>query len=71
MKQDKKNNESKKFAVYFSAENINAYTIDILNDSEEIEREELRTTEIFKDTFTSDELKTYRVIGLILCAMIP
>lgn len=65
------NNEPKKFAVYFSTENVKTYTIDVLNDSEEIERESLRISEVFKNTFTSDEIKVYRVIGLILYAMIP
>ena len=65
------NNEPKKFAVYFSTENVKNYTIDVLNDSEEIERESLRISEVFKNTFTSDEIKVYRVIGLILYAMIP
>lgn len=69
--QDTKNNEPKKFAVYFSAENIKSYTIDVLNDSEEIEKEETKMEELYQDTFSSDEIKAYRVIALILFAMIP
>lgn len=65
------NNEPKKFAVYFSIENVKTYTIDVLNDSEEIERESIRVKEVFKNTFTSEEIKVYRIIGLILYAMIP
>ena len=68
--QDTKINEPKKFAVYFSAENVKAYTIDVLDDSEEIEKEELRVKDLFKDTFTSEELKVYGIIGLVLYAMI-
>lgn len=66
--QDLNNNEPKKFAVYFSTENVKTYTIDVLDDSEEVEKEELRIREIFKDTFTSEDLKMYRIIVLILFA---
>ena len=68
--QDLKNNESKKFAVYFSAKGVDHYTIDLVDSSEEIEKESVRARDLYKDIFISEDLKFYSIVGLILYAMI-
>ncbi len=59
-------NEPKKFAVYFTADNIRSYTIEIVDATEEIENQVKIATEAFKDIFTNEELKTYAIVTLVL-----
>lgn len=54
-------NEPKKFIVYFTAENVESYKIEIVEDSEELQLEIKSMVEKFKDVFTDKEL----VRGLI------
>lgn len=60
-------NEPKKFIVYFSAENIEKYSVDIVENAEK-EKEE--TDILYKRVFTDEELKQYAIIGLLLWALI-
>ncbi len=62
-------NEPRKFAVYFSADNIKYYTIDVLNYSEELKNDEIRVKDLFKKVFLNEDLKTAAIITLILYAM--
>ena len=59
-------NEPKKFAVYFTAENIKSYTVDILENTEEVQEKARNAGEIFKDIFTDKDLKKYAIITLLL-----
>lgn len=59
-------NVPKKFAVYFTAENIEYYTVEIISDSEETEQKEKRAIDLFSNRFTNEELKTYAIITLLL-----
>lgn len=59
-------NEPKKFAVYFTADNIKSYKIEIVEDSKETQEDIKRVTDLFKDTFTDEELKTYAIVTLVL-----
>ena len=62
-------NEPRKFAVYFSAENIEHYTIDILDYSEQLKDEEIRIRNLYKEVFIDEDLKTTAIIALLLFAM--
>ena len=62
-------NEPKKFAVNFTAESIESYTIDIIDDSQKVEEEAARSEELFGDIFTKESLRTIVIIGLILGIM--
>lgn len=62
-------NEPKKFAVNFTAESIESYTIDIVDDSQKVEEEAARSEELFGDIFTKESLRTIVIIGLILGIM--
>ena len=64
--EDTKINEPKKFAVYFTAENIESYTIEVLEATEETEKDVQNAMDLFQDTFTNEELKTYAIVTLIL-----
>lgn len=68
--EDTKINEPKKFAVYFTAENIASYTVEIVEATEETEREVQTAMDLFGDTFTNEELKTYAVVTLILALIL-
>ena len=59
-------NEPKKFAVYFTAENIGNYTVEILDDSEEVQKEVNTAIDLYKDIFTDEELRTYAIVTLVL-----
>lgn len=62
-------NEPKKFAVNFTAENINSYTLEILEDTEETQEELKKAIDLFGDKFTDEELKTYAIVTLVLTLM--
>ena len=59
-------NVPKKFAVYFTAENIEYYTVEIVSDSEETEQNKKRAIDLFGNEFTDEELKKYAIITLLL-----
>lgn len=59
-------NEPKKFAVTFTAENIGFYKIEILDDSEEVQKEILTLSDLYKEVFTDEELKMYAIVTLVL-----
>ena len=58
-------NISKKFAVNFTAENIKYYTIDLLEDKEELEYKIIEARRLYKDVFTEDELKGLMILSLV------
>lgn len=62
-------NEPRKFAIYFSAENIKYFTIDVLDDSEQLKYEEIKIRNLYKKIFIDEDLKTTAIIALILYAM--
>ncbi len=62
-------NDPRKFAVYFSAENIKYFTIDVLDYSEQLKDEEIRVRDLYKKIFLDEDLKTAMIITLILYAM--
>ena len=62
-------NEPKKFAVYFSAENVKGYSVDILENTEETRKMESQAKEWFKKIFKDKDLKLYFIITLIIYAM--
>ena len=63
-------NEPKKFAVYFTAENIGNYTVEILDDSEEVQKEVNTAIDLYKDIFTDEELRTYAIVTLVLALIL-
>lgn len=62
-------NDPRKFAVYFSVENIKYFTIDVLDYSEQLKDEEIRVRDLYKKIFLDEDLKTAMIITLILYAM--
>lgn len=59
-------NEPKKFAVFFTADNIKSYTVELLEDTEEVRNQCDLSKELFGDIFTDEELKAITIITLIL-----
>ncbi len=59
-------NKPKKFMVYFTAENIKSYTIEILDNTDEVRKAYEDSKNIYKDIFTDDELTGFRAIVLII-----
>lgn len=59
-------NVPKKFAVYFTAENIEYYTVEIVEDTEETKQREKLSIDLFGNKFTKEELKKYAIISLLL-----
>ena len=58
--------EPKKFAVFFTADNIKYYTVDILDDTEEVRNQCDLAKTLYGDMFTEDDLKAITIITLIL-----
>ena len=67
--EDVKINETKKFVVYFTAENVEKYKIEILEDSEELQNDIKSVSEMFKDVFTDKELSKSLVWAFVLWAI--
>lgn len=63
-------NEPKKFAVYFSAENVKKYSVDILENNEQTRQMGMRAKELFKKIFLDKDLKLYFIIALIIYAIL-
>ena len=63
---DIKPNETKKFKVNFTAENVKYYSIDILEDNEETQKEINLAKELWDKIFTEEELKGAVIVGLII-----
>ena len=64
-------NEPNKFAVYFSAKNIKKYSIDILDYSEELIKEESRVNEMYKKVFRDQDMPIWLIILLVAYALAP
>ena len=62
-------NVPKKFMVYFTSENIESYSVDIVDDSEETQTEIKSVAELFKDVFTDKELGKSVIIAFVLWAI--
>lgn len=58
--------EPKKFAITFKAENIGHYKIEMLEDSEKVQEEVEKYTNLYQDVFTDEEMKMYMIVGLVL-----
>ena len=67
--EDAKINEPKKFVVYFTAENVEKYKIEILEDSEELQKDIKSASEMFKDVFTDKELSKSLIWAFVLWAI--
>ena len=64
-------NEPNKFAVYFSAQNIKKYSIDILDYSEELIKEESRVKEMYKKIFRDQDMPIWLIILFVAYALAP
>ena len=62
-------NDPKKFAVYFSTENVKKYTIDVQDYSEELKKDEIRVKDLYKKIFLNEDVKTAFIVALVLYAM--
>ncbi len=58
-------NQPKKFMVFFTAEYINSYTVEIIEDTEEVRQAVEESKNLYKDIFTDEELTGFGVIVLI------
>ena len=61
-----KTNEPKKFVAYFNLENVASYSVDIVDDSAELQERIKSVTEIFKDVFTDKEIAKSLVWAFVL-----
>lgn len=61
--------EERKFAVKFKAEDIKKYNLEIVDDSILTQEENTRAIYLFKDVFIDEDLKLAAVIALVLYAM--
>ncbi len=68
--EDTKINEPKKFVAYFTAENVEKYSVEILDDSEEVQNDIKSISEIFKGVFTDKELAKCLVWAFVLWAIL-
>ena len=59
-------NEPKKFVAYFNLENVASYSVDIVDDSAELQERIKSVTEIFKDVFTDKEIAKSLVWAFVL-----
>ena len=64
-------NEPNRFAVYFSAQNIKKYSVDILDYSEELLKEESRVKEMYKKVFRDQDMPIWLIILLVAYALAP
>ena len=62
-------NEPKKFVAYFTAEDVEYYDIEIINDSEEARKEMDSIAERFKDVFNEKELQKGIIWTFVLWAL--
>ena len=68
--EDAKINEPKKFVSYFTAENVETYFVDIVDDSSELQNEIKSMAELFKGVFTEKELTKSLVWAYVLWALL-
>lgn len=68
--EDAKINEPKKFVSYFTAENVESYSVEIVDDSAELQNEIKSVSEIFKGIFTDKELTKSLVWAYVLWALL-
>lgn len=59
-------NEPKKFAVTFKAEHIESYKLSIIDNSEEVEEQVKKESELYNGIFTEKDLKIYTILLLVL-----
>ena len=59
-------NEPKKFAVYFSAENVKKYSVDILENNEQTRQMGMRAKELFKKIIFYNSINYICNINIIL-----
>ena len=62
-------NEPKKFAVYFQAENVKKYAIDIVENNEQTRKEEIRARDLYKKIFRNQDLPVWLIILLVVYAL--
>lgn len=62
-------NEPKKFVAYFTAEDVEYYDVEIINDSDEARKEMDSITERFKDVFNEKELQKGIIWTFVLWAL--
>ncbi len=62
--------EPKKFAVYFQVENVKKYAINVIDSSEEIDKEIVKVNELYKEIFIDKDLKKWLIITLIVYALL-
>ena len=63
-------NEPKKFVTYFTAENIGYYSIEIMKDNEELQRNMKTASEMFKDVFADKELTKSLIWAYVIWALL-
>lgn len=68
--EETKINEPKKFVSYFTAENVGTYSIDIVDDSDELQSEIKSMSELFKGVFKEKELTKSLIWAYVLWALL-
>ena len=68
--QDLNINEPKKFIAYFTAENVETYSIDIVEDSDELQNEIQSLSDTLKGVFKDKELTKALVWAYVLWALL-
>lgn len=68
--EETKINEPKKFVSYFTAENVETYSIDIVDDSDELQSEIKSMSELFKGVFKEKELTKSLIWAYVLWALL-
>lgn len=63
-------NQEKRFMVHFKDENIESYSIDIVEDSEETQKAIENANNIFGKKFTKEELTIFTIVVLVIYSMI-
>ena len=58
-------NEPRKFAVYFQAENIQHFKIDVKEYNEDLEQDMIKARELYKKTFKDEDIPLWLIILLI------
>ena len=62
-------NEPKKFAVYYQAQNIKNYKIDIKEYNEDLEQDMIKIRERYKKIFRDDDVPLWLIVLLIAYAL--
>lgn len=67
--EDTQINEPKKFVVYFTAENIKSYKVELLDDNDEIRNEMQLLPEYLREVFTVKELARTALLGYVILSI--